>query len=334
VSDSVPGTFSLRVSAPLAPAQPPGARLPAGGVTRTLDRAENTDDAWSVLLRSGVTYRLRLSGRGDTCRPAAQVYPPGTASFDGQFAYSVSCGHTLIITPRPGEGGRYPIHVVASRTARAAQGYHLQVARATADDTAPGIGLFNHVRTRGSLRGDTVDGVDIYRFVISQNSFTRLALDSAGDFRVSLFAERGQLLGNDAAAVEHVLRPGTYYAAVRAVGAAAGRYRLRRDSQAITHISLNASGASRAGSPVTLSTSVTPAASGPIRIVIERRDPLAGWLFADQLDLRAAADGRATGTFVPTGGRYRARAEFRGTRDAAASTSRYVRFRVSGGPRR
>src|SRR3954453_19348965 len=57
--NSVAGTFALHVSAPFTPATPPGRPLPANGATRTLDRADHVDDAWSVLLHSGVTYRLR-----------------------------------------------------------------------------------------------------------------------------------------------------------------------------------------------------------------------------------------------------------------------------------
>src|SRR5215831_2189074 len=47
-ASSVAGAFSLHVSAPVVPAQPPGKPLALRGVTRTLDRAANPDDAWSV----------------------------------------------------------------------------------------------------------------------------------------------------------------------------------------------------------------------------------------------------------------------------------------------
>src|SRR3954471_15680877 len=67
-ANSVAGTFVLRVSAPFRPATPPGAPLPTAGATRVLDRSDHVDDAWSVVLHTGVTYRVRLSGRFDSCR--------------------------------------------------------------------------------------------------------------------------------------------------------------------------------------------------------------------------------------------------------------------------
>jgi hypothetical protein len=64
-----------------------------------------------------------------------------------------------------------------------------------------------------------------------------------------------------------------------------------------------------------------------VRIVVERFDPLAGWLFADQFALRAAG-GRAGTTFRGLQSWYRATAQFNGTRDAAASASRTVQFHL------
>lgn len=326
-ASSVAGTFSLHVSAPFVPATPPGALLPPRGVTRTLDRAQHVDDAWSMLLHAGITYRLRLSGRNDSCRPSAEIYAPGTTSFDdGSPLHVVGCGRSLTFTPRPGEGGRYPIRVVASRSARLAQGYHLQVARVRADDTAPGLPIHNHHAVRGDLRGDGIDAVDLYRFVVADRSRTVLTLTTSQEFTVTLVSDQGHRLGGGED-VETTLRPGTYYAAVRALGSAAGSYRLRRDSRVLTHTGLEAL---LAGSAARLVATTTPASSGPVRIVVERFDPLAGWLFADQFDLRAAA-GRAAASFGGAQGRYRAVAEFLGTRDAADSTSRSVRFRLRAG---
>src|SRR4051794_10512856 len=191
-SDSVPGTFSLHVSAPFSPASPPGTRLPALGATRVLDRAEHVDDAWSTVLHSGVTYRVRLSGRLDSCRPRAEIYLPGTTSFDDSSpVHRVFCGRSLTFTPRPGEGGRYSIRVVASSSARKPQGYHLQVARAQADDTSPGLPIYNHRRARGTLSGDRIDAVDLYRFVIVDRSRTTLTLAADASFSLILVDDRG-----------------------------------------------------------------------------------------------------------------------------------------------
>jgi hypothetical protein len=322
--ESVAGSFALRVSAPFAPATPPGKLLPKGGATSILDRAEHVDDAWSVVLRTGVTYRLRLSGRLDSCRPHAEVYLPGTSSFDDDNpVHRIGCGRSLTFTPRPGESGRYPIRVVASSSARRPQGYHLEAARAGVDDTSPGVPIHNHRRARGVLRGDHVDAVDLYRFVIAERSRTALTLTSQQQFSLVLVDDEGHRLGRGGT-VDRILRPGTYFVGVRAIGSASGRYRLRRDSRVLTHLGLQAL---TSGGVARLLATVSPAESGPVRILVERFDPLVGWLFADQFSLRAVA-GRAAAGFSGSQGRYRAEAEFLGTRDAASSTARSVRFRL------
>jgi hypothetical protein len=326
VVGSDPGTFTLRLSAPFRPATPPGRPLPAAGATGTLNRADHSDDAWSVVLRSGTTYRVRLSGRFDSCRPIAEIYAPGTASFDDEPpTETLSCGRTLVFTPRPGEGGRYPIRVVASRSARLAQGYHLQVAPAGIDDTAPGVPIHNHRRVAGTLRGDAVDGLDLYRFSVARRSQTVLGLSTGEEFDAVLLTEGGRRLGSTEDSMSRVLGPGMYFVAVRARGSAAGRYRLRRDSRVLTHTRLRVA---VAGTAARLTSATAPDGAGPVRIVVERHDPFAGWLFAAQYDFRSGG-GPVAATFAGRQGRYRAQAVFAGTRDAADSASRVVRFRLA-----
>ena len=74
------------------------------------------------------------------------------------------------------EGGRYSIQVRAPRSRRGALPYHLQVARAGEDDTAPGLVLPNDVRVRGALRGSGADVVDLYRFDVRRPSILDLRL--------------------------------------------------------------------------------------------------------------------------------------------------------------
>ena len=59
---------------------------------------------------------------------------------------------------------------------RSPQRYHLRVARAGRDDTAPGVFIGNHARVRGSLRAGGLDVVDLYRFDVVRRSglFLRL----------------------------------------------------------------------------------------------------------------------------------------------------------------
>jgi hypothetical protein len=327
-ANSVPGTFTLRVSAPIAPARPPGARLPAAGVTRTLDRADNTDDAWSATFRAGMTYRLHLSGRGGRCATSARVYAPGISSFaDGRVVRSVSCGGYVVFTPEPGAGGRYPIRVQANRGVRGEQRYHLEVARAGRDDTAPGIFVRNHARVRGGLRGGGIDVVDLYRFDVTGRSVTFLDLSAPDGFSLQLLDERGRRLASGADSIHRGTRPGRYFVAVRAGGNATGRYTLRRGTRVITRTLTTLTGG-LGGLRATATT--TPASPGRYVITVERFDPLAGWLFAKRATVTGG--GTASAAYVPPGpGRYRARAAYVGTRDAAPSTSRWA-YVTAGGP--
>jgi hypothetical protein len=327
--DSVPGTFSLHVSAPIVPARPPGASLPPSGVTRTLDRVENTDDAWSGVLHAGTTYRMRLTGRNLRCFTHARVYRPGTRSFGaGSPVRTLRCGSYVTFTPRPGHGGRYPIQVEANGDRRGPQPYHLQVARAGRDDTTPGIPIANHQRVRAALRGSRIDAVDLYRFDVTRRSVTFVDLKTSADgFRVVLLTERGRLLGVDDVSVHRGLRPGHYYVAVRASGNASGTYTLTRSSRVITRTKVTFEGGTP-GQSLAISSETTPAESGPVRFVVERYDPLAGWQFARRIETRTAG-GHTSASYLPPGpGVYRVKAAFKGTRDAARSVSGWVQAEV------
>ena len=67
---------------------------------------------------------------------------------------------------------------------------------------------------------------------------------------------------------------------------------------------------------------MSPGQRGPVRIDVERLDPLSGWQFVRRYETRAEG-GRANVSFRPSAeGRYRTSAVFRGTRSAAPSASR------------
>jgi hypothetical protein len=74
---------------------------------------------------------------------------------------------------------------------------------------------------------------------------------------------------------------------------------------------------------------VTAAASGPARIIIDRFDPLAGWQFHRAVAVTVSA-GLARYAFTPPKeGRWRAGAEFLGTRVAAPSATGHARVVVA-----
>ena len=134
LTNSVPGDFQLTVVAPQPPPRPPGTLLAKGSVDGTLDRVGNLEDAYSLRMRAGRTYRFRLSGRSaEECAISARLYPPGSRSFDGGAVKRLGCDASgyETFTPGPGDGGRYSILVSSARGTRALQRYHLERLRRT-----------------------------------------------------------------------------------------------------------------------------------------------------------------------------------------------------------
>ncbi|HWI73130.1 MAG TPA: hypothetical protein VNT55_14340 [Baekduia sp.] len=331
--NSAAGTFHLDLAAAQPEPTAPGARLPARGATRTLDRVGHVADAFSARLRAGTAYRFNLASLDDEGCVSLSVYAPGS-SFDDDPLRRLSCGGYVLFTPGPGESGRYSFLVRASSRIRGAQRYHLQVARAGRDDTAPGIFLHNFARVRGSVRGSGIDVVDLYRFDVTTRSTLFASLATGGDLDLVLLRDDGRRLacaceGGGDAELHRGLRPGRYFLAVRAEGASSARYTLRRASRTITKSKIQVEGQRVAqvspGSSVRVAVVTSPSVSGPVTITVERFDPLSGWQFVR----RYHSGGSITFT-PPAVGKYRFRGSFDGTRGAAPSETGYARLTVAG----
>jgi hypothetical protein len=324
---SGPGTFTLTVGVARPLESPPGARLPDRGGNGSVQRVFAPGNAWSTVLREGRTYRINLASEG--CLRLS-IYAPGTTSFDDAPVQRIDCRGYTVLTPAAGEGGRYSLLVQPVR-ARDPRRYHLQVGLAGPDDTTPGTFLHNHVAARGSLDAAHLDVVDLYRFDVVRTSITQLRLDAgARDFSVRLLTERGHSIarGED---ISVRTRPGRYYAVVRAGRGATGGYRLHRASRTITHTRLSPTPAAAGpGATVTLTASIQPAEAGPVVMIVERFDPLAGYQFTRAMHVHAFG-GRAVATFAPPSvGIYRARATFVGTKLAATSGTGWRSFTIQG----
>ena len=92
-------------------------------------------------------------------------------------------------------------------------------------------------------------------------------------------------------------------------------------SRTLTRTAVAIDRRSTLGTSATISVRVRPAVSGPVTLVVQRFDPLAGWLFSSQRSIRASK-GRAKLSYVaPAVGRWRVRATFIGTIGAGPSVS-------------
>jgi hypothetical protein len=333
--NSAAGTFHLDLAAAQPAPTPPGAALPGRGVTRSLDRVGHLSDAFSARLSAGTPYRINLASLDEDGCVTLEVYGPGTSSFeDGEPIRTLRCGGYVLYTPGPGDSGRYSFVARASSGIRGPQRYHLQVARAGADDAAPGIFLHNFARVRGALRGSGVDVVDLYRFDVTTRSTLFASLATSASLDLVLLRDDGRRLacacdGEGNAELHRGLRPGRYFLAVRSEGGSGGRYTLRRASRTITTSKIQVNGKRVAqvspGTSVHVAVVTKPAVGGPVTITVERFDPLSGWRFFK----RYHSGGSVTFT-PPAVGKYRFSGSFDGTRGAAPSDTGFARLTVAG----
>lgn len=354
---SVADRFSLLLSAAAPEVKPPGAPLRRGGVTSTLDRVLRPAEAYSYTMREGVTYRINMvpitppkTARPapapdeeedaeqpepePTCRANVALYLPGTRSFDDTAEFTAGCDAYRLFTPARRAGGRYVFRVFTPRGTRGPQRYHLQVAPAGPNDTAPGTFLANQVTTRGALAATGVNRVDLYRFQLKSRSRLKLALAGPEGLGMKLRNDRGSLI-EESSAINREIAPGRYFVAIQAAAGVRGRYRLRRSSRTITRASISISGVPRArgrlGATLTVGVRVRPAVGGPVRVTFQRFDPEAGWQFLRAVDVQAR-DGRARLGFRPPAvGRFRAKAVFLGTKAAAGSETGFANVLVTAG---
>jgi hypothetical protein len=338
LSDSVSGSFSLRVLALPPPARAPGTPLASGGASGTVQRLLNASAAYSTNLIAGRPYRVNLASQVDGCLHLG-IYAPGARSFDDASPVGqLRCQGYRLFTPR--QSGRYSLLVQASDSAAGPQRFHLQTAPATIAETTPGVVLNNNQSLRAVLRGNRIDVLRLYRFDVTDRSNLELDLrtGSGRPFDLRLLSSTGRLLrcacGSDGdQSIETVTRPGRYFAAVSARDFNSGAFTLSRRSRTITSTTLRIDHrryvTASPGASVTVEVTVAPAVSGRVVIEIDRFDPLAGWQFYIERTV-AASLGIATLSFTPpSAGQWLAHAAFLATRTASASSSRYARVLVA-----
>jgi hypothetical protein len=341
-SDSDPGSFQLEVFAPEAPARPPGALLPTGGVRSTVDPLRDADDAWSVVVPAGRTFRINLVPAGGKCL-SLSVFRPGTSAFsESSPIRRLDCGGYTVFTPGPDGGGRYTLLVRTTAEVGGLQRYRLQAAKAGPDDTSPGLVLRHGQTSRGGLLAGALDVVDLHRFTVSRRSDVTLAMHagSRARFDLTVLRDDGSRVScecGQTGAVRFRLRmsPGRYFAAVRARDYTGGRYRLSLLVREITSTVIEISGSRTAkagpGRSMLLQARITPRHSGGVvRMQINRFDPLEGWQFYRLIRVRVGAGGvAAVGWKPPSVGRWEVRATYRGTRRSSPSRSNVARLLVA-----
>jgi hypothetical protein len=340
LSNSDSGSFSLHVFQPPPTATPPGTPLAAQGASGSLARVVDVSSAYSAQLTAGVSYQVNLVSRIKGCMRLA-IFAPGTKTFDSASPVGgLRCQGYRLFTPRL--SGRYSLLVQADGFAPGAQRYHLQLAAATAAQTAPGLTLGNYQRVGGYLNGSHVGVLRLYRFAVRSRSDLQLNLSTGSErpFNLELLSQGGKQLDCSCDAegdqtLTYTTRPGRYYALVQARDFSSGGYTLIRRSRTITHTSVRFDGAryiqEPPGTTASIQVHVTPGVSGPAAVEIDRFDPVAGWQFYKDERVNVANGSGAVSFTPPSTGQWLARADFLGSRGASPSESGYSRL-LSAGP--
>ena len=329
--------FSLEVYLPTPAVSPPGLPLPSGGVGGQVDPIQNVNAAYAVTLHSGVSYLINLAnGSGGGC-VNGRLYPPGTRSFEegSPAVVHINCRGYRLFTPAAGQGGRYSFEVTPQ--GRGVKRFRLQVGRADSSETAPGLALGNYAHGHGRLDGKGVHVLRLYRMDVTSHSNLTLKLTapSSADFNLQLRNINGNVVecacGNSGSqTLQHELKPGRYYAVVSVRDNSSGNFTLVRESRTITTTRLSFGVATaHSGQALGIAVKVSPGASGPVTVDIERFDPVFGWQFYRESNANASGGSASVAFTPPAVGRWRAKATYGGSRTFSPSAVGFSYLLVS-----
>jgi hypothetical protein len=341
--------FTLEVFLPTPAVQPPGSPLPAAGVSGQVDRIQNINAAYAVSLHAGVSYLISLANETRGACVSGALFAPGTTSFGGEeeepeaggragsSLLQIQCGGYRLFTPAAGKGGRYSFEITPRLSRRGVQRFHLQVAPAGSDETAPGLLLSNYGRAQGYLSSRSSQVLRLYRVQVTSHSNLTLQLHApqSAELKLQLRNQNGNVIncsceGNGSQTLQQQLVPGTYYAVVSVHGDTSGRFTLTRESRTITATSVSFSENKAApGAALGIDVKVSPAASGPVSLVIERFDPVFGWQFYREAHAFVSGGLASVPFTAPAVGQWRANATYEGSRTASPSAVGFTYLFVS-----
>lgn len=337
-ANSTSGTFSLKTFVVPPPPSPPGTGFPPHGGHGTLDSSFNAQDAYSLHLQAGTTYKLNLVKTNDGCVHLG-IFPPGTSSFDGNAAADLSCAGYRLFTPAV--SGLWSLLVSAAPGIDGSQPYWLHIAPASSLEMAPGILLPNFAHHTATLHGNIDTDVRLFRFDVTTFSDLTLFLQTASDksFDLKLLNDQGRYLQCDCGSqgeetIRREVRPGRYFVVVQAEDFESGPFTLSRQSRTITHVHISFDGSGyeqiSPGASTRVTATVSPTVDGPVTFELEYFDPVQRWQFRGY-HRAEAVHGVAVLPFTPPRtGRWRATVVYNGTHSAAPATSGWANLLVAG----
>ena len=260
-------------------------------MTDKVDPLYDQADAWSLKMEPGITYRINLSPRKGCA--SIGVYPPGTRSFGaGRRVVFRECGGYFTADSRA-----WPRrHLQPARLGTAWHRRRRWIPPSGSNSAAGRPRARRPAEQRreglGSLSGEGIDVVDLYRFDVAKLSTVHAALTSGAGLQFALTQLDGSRIADatPGGTLRETLKEGTYLLAVSAQGRTGGSYSLSLLVRVVTKTTLTADGKAKVtvpvGNTVVLRTATTPTpGGGTVRLVLEYQDPLAGWVYRRSWDV-------------------------------------------------
>ena len=337
-ANSTSSTFSLKVFVVPPPPSAPGPALPARGGHGVLDSTFDTQDAYSLQLQAGTTYKFNLVKTNDGCMRLG-IFPPGTSSFGGSAVAGLRCAGYRLFTPTV--SGLWSFLVSAAQRIDGSQPYWLHIAPATSLEMAPGIFLPNFAHYTAKLQGNIDTDVRLFRFDVTTFSDLTLFLQaaSAASFDLKLLNDQGKYLQCNCGSegeetIRRQMRPGRYFVVVQAENFESGPFTLYRESRTITHVQISFDGSGyeqiSPGASTRVTATVSPAVDGPVTFELQYFDPVEGWQFRGNYRAEAVNGVAVLPLPAPEVGRWRASVVYNGTHSAAPATSGWANLLVAG----
>jgi hypothetical protein len=324
--DARSGGFTLE-TATVPVVKLPGSPLGTDADTR-LDPLLRPGVAYTVRLAEGVTYRFGATAR--TACVHLALLEPSARSEDEAIRRSDGCSGYLLFTPGEGMGGSFPL--VVSVPEGRADTVHVAMRRATPDDLTPGLLLRSGRSRAGRLAAREADVVDTFRFSVPATGDATLRRNGQVNADLLVLDDTGKELacaceGRASATIVKRLGRGTYYAVVRGVPNARGRYILsfRLRVPTATSLRLTPSPGSRG---LSATASIAPkTAKGRVVFELERYDPLSGWHFSRTTTKRIGG-GAPRMAIAPRIGSWRIRVRYVGTLTWSPSVSGWIAYSI------
>ena len=274
-------------------ARAPG--YPRAAPAVSVDRIQNINAAYSVVLRSGVSYLVNLANEtGRSVRERRAVRDPGRARSKKASPRAAPALRRLrpVHSRAQAREACYSHRVDAADILQAGAALPPRRSRPPAPPKRrPGLRSAT-TAARGAARRQRrprAAPVSHRRPRAHSNLTLRLRAPSSADFNLQLRNVNGQVIecacgGSGPQTLTKQLRPGRYYAVVSVHDATAGNYTLERAVADDHRRRTSPSGPPRRvpGSQWGWTSRSAPSVSGPVTVDIERFDPVFGWQFYRQ----------------------------------------------------